>query len=311
MRGPVPQPSPTAPAHSQTRSAAHLPSAVTFDVRDGLKRVHVITPAATATIYLQGAHLTAWQPAGFGPVIFLSPKSTFAAGKPIRGGIPIVFPWFSADKKNRLNGRPGPMHGFARTQEWSLESASRKASAIELKLTLGPTETSRSMGFDKFRLELTFRITHTLTVALKVINQSDQPMEFEEGLHSYFHVTDIHEVTVTGLEAAKFIEKSDGAHIQPASGAPITFTDVVDRIYPDTAATCIVHDEAGKRRISIQKSGSHSTIVWNPWREMPDLGPWDWHNMVAVETANVGADALTLKPGESHTMQAIISVAKA
>lgn len=297
-------------AHAAAEPQPLLPKSVTIDVRDGLKRVHVATPPATATIYLQGAHLTAWQPAGFAPAIFLSPKSALAPGKPIRGGIPIVFPWFSADKKNRLNGHPGPMHGFARTQEWTLESATHHAAGVELIFALGPTEISRSMGYDNFRLQLTFRIGKTLTVSLKVSNHGDLPMEFEEGLHSYFQVTDIHEVTIVGLEQATFIEKADAAEVQPAAGAPITFTNVVDRIYPNTTATCVVRDAAGKRRIAIQKSGSNSTIVWNPWREMPDLGAWDWHNMVAVETANVGTNALTLKPGESHTMQALISLAK-
>src|ERR1700722_4423553 len=96
---------------------------VTFDEANELTRVQVATKAATATIYLQGAHLTAWQPAGFEPAILISHKSDFAPGKPIRGGIPIAFPWFATDRrKDRIDGHPGPSHGFARIQDWTLEA---------------------------------------------------------------------------------------------------------------------------------------------------------------------------------------------
>ena len=59
----------------------------------------------------------AWQPRrAEHPAIFLSPKSHFAPGKAIRGGVPLVFPWFA----ERKGGLPGGMHGFARTLPWVL-----------------------------------------------------------------------------------------------------------------------------------------------------------------------------------------------
>src|SRR5215471_21118914 len=88
----------------------------------GLRHAVLSTPASEAELYLQGAHLTQWTPRGHLPVLFISPKSTFAAGKAIRGGVPIIFPWFGA----RSDGQPGPAHGFARTSEWTLERAASR-----------------------------------------------------------------------------------------------------------------------------------------------------------------------------------------
>src|SRR5947209_16825501 len=124
-------------------------SFLTFDQVNGLVRVNVAMPTATAQIYLQGAHLTAWQPRGEEPVIFFSRKSELSPGRPLRGGIPIASPWFATDKKaDRVDGHPGPSHGFARLQNWDLSSARRNGENAELAFTLGPTDMSRKMGFD-------------------------------------------------------------------------------------------------------------------------------------------------------------------
>ena len=277
---------------------------VAFDEMNGLLRMHVDTPEAAATLYLQGAHLTAWQPAGFEPAILLSHKSDFAPGKPIRGGIPIVFPWFATDtKQDRIDGHPGPTHGFARIQDWTLESVKRAAGVTALIFTLGPTAMSRSMGFDHFLLTLEFHIGTRLAVSMTVANLADQPLRFEEAFHTYYEVADVHEATVSGLEATPFIDKTDNFKLKPAAHQPIRFTKTEDRIYNNTVAPCILDDIAGRRRFLVSKSGSRSTVVWNAGMEMPDLGPWDWHEYVAVETANVGENAVTLAPGASSKMQ--------
>jgi len=283
---------------------------LTFDEADGLTRIHVDTPQATATIYLQGAHLTAWQPAGFEPAILLSHNSSFGPGKPIRGGIPVVFPWFAIDsKQDRIDGHPGPMHGFARIQDWSLDKAQRVGDVMELTFTLGPTAMSHSLGYDNFLLSLEFHIGHELGLAITVTNTGAKPLFFEQAFHAYYEIADIHEVSVSGLETTSYIDKNDAFKLNPAAHEPIRFTKPNDRVYNNTTATCVIDDKAGARRITVAKSGSHSTIVWNPFAELADLGEWDWHEFVAVETGNVGADAITLGPGAHSTMQAQVSLA--
>jgi glucose-6-phosphate 1-epimerase len=287
-----------------------IPDVLRFDEQHGLIRAIVTTPAASATIYLQGAHLAHWQPAGQRPVLFMSRKSDFAPGKPIRGGVPIAFPWFAIDSKaDRYQGKPGPSHGFARIQDWTVSFAALSGNDLHITFTLGPTELSREMGFDHFRLAFDLTIGRSLTMKLAVANDTGKPLVFEEALHTYFFVVDAHEISVTGLEPTSYIDKTDDFKVKPAANAPFTPTQFTDRIYPGTTATCAIHDQLAKRTITIEKQNSDTTVVFNPWRELPDMGPDEWHEMICVETVNAGANAVTLESGKTHIMTAHITIA--
>ena len=102
-----------------------IPGVLSFaTTKHGLSRATITTPACNAEFYLQGAHLTGWQPAGEQPVLFLSERSAFEPGKAIRGGVPIIFPWFGARTATLDSPRTdGPSHGFARTALWELAFA--------------------------------------------------------------------------------------------------------------------------------------------------------------------------------------------
>lgn len=282
-------------------------SGVSFGMKNELAFVRVETLHAKATIYLQGAHLTDWQPAGFEPAIFVSRTSDYLAGKPIRGGIPVVFPWFAGDKKkDRVNGHPGPSHGFVRTQEWTLDTVQLEHHDMRLMFVLGPTAISQSMAFDSFLLAVEFAIGKTLSFTLTVKNLGAQSLKFEEAFHSYYRVVDIHEVSVTGLETTHFIDKTDSMKVK--QGEVIRFAGVVDRVYNDVTTPATVEDVAGKRSIRVEKHGSDSTIVWNPAAPLADLGEWDWHEMVAVETGNVGTNTVELAAGETKVMGSTVRV---
>lgn len=286
-----------------------IPGVLTFEEHGGLTRLQMTTPEAAATLYLQGAHLTHWQPAGHEPVLFVSRKSEFAPGRPIRGGIPIAFPWFATDaKQDRIEGHPGPSHGFARLQDWTLESVSRAGGKLSLQLTLAPTAMSRSMGFDDFLLTLEVVIGRALSMQLTVANKGTAPLTFEEALHTYFYVADVHEVSVSGLEPTPYIDKNDGFKLKAASGAPVTFTAPTDRVYQDTEAPCVIRAATQQRDIHVTKTNSRTTVVWNPWKEMPDVGEWDWHGFVCVETVNAGTNARLIAPGKALTMRAALNV---
>jgi glucose-6-phosphate 1-epimerase len=282
-----------------------IPGVLSFEEHEGLVRANVSTPAAKAAVYLQGAHITAWQPAGQQEVLFLSSKSDFVAGKPIRGGVPISFPWFA----NRHDGKVGPSHGFARIQDWTLAFAAIAGEDLHLTFTLGPTQLSRELGFDHFRVAFRLVIGHNLTMQLTVANDAEAPLVFEEALHTYFAVSDVREVTVSGLEPTGFVDKTDNMTVKPAANAPLTFASATDRVYADTAATCVIHDKPGGRDITVAKTNSNTTVVFNPWKDLVDMGRDEWPKMLCVETVNAAGNAITLKPGESHTMEAHISVA--
>ncbi|WBM79103.1 hypothetical protein KIV56_11410 [Cryobacterium breve] len=138
-------------------------------------------------------------------------------------------------------------------------------------------------------------------------------MTVEEALHSYFAIDDIHHTTVAGLEGVPFLDKVGGATPTPGSPEPVLFTAETDRVYAGTTAATVIDD--GTRSIAVTKTGSESTVVWNPWIDkaaaMADFGSQEWTGMVCVETCNVGADAITLAPGASHTMTAEFTVTPA
>jgi len=227
----------------------------------------------------------------------------------IRGGVPVIFPWFGP----RSDGRPGPSHGFARALEWSVEETRlRDHARVEVTLALTPNETTRALGYDQFHLR--FRVTFgaELQMELEIRNDTPAPMNYEEALHTYFAIGDIHQVTVSGLEGTTIIDKTDGLQRKKLGSELVRIAKETDQVHLNTQATCVVHDPVWGRRIVIEKSGSESTVVWNPWSEkaarISDLGADAWQRMLCVESANVGTSRIPLAPGESHTLRVGVSV---
>jgi glucose-6-phosphate 1-epimerase len=275
----------------------------------GLTRAVISTPLATAEIWLQGAHVAQWTPRGQKPVLFMSSKSFFSPGKAIRGGIPVIFPWFGG----RSDGKPGPAHGFARSVEWAVDSAAlRPNGALEMVLVLAADDASRALGFDAFTVRFTVTIGAELGLSFDVSNEGAEPLRYEEALHTYFAVSDIDNVAVRGLEGTTYIDKTDGFRRKTQPDQPIHIAKETDQVHLNTQATCTVVDPVWKRSIGIAKTGSNSTVVWNPWitktAGMADMAPEEWHNMICVETANADENVVVLAPGASHTLTTTISV---
>ncbi len=290
---------------TELNSQFAIAGVLAFHEKDGLLFADVSSPSAKAAVCLQGAHLLGWQPSGQQPVLFLSQRSEMAPGKAIRGGVPLLFPWFGP----RHDGKEGPAHGFARTQPWQLDFAAMTGEDLHLTFTQGPTELSRSLGFDHFRLAFQLTLGRSLTMQLTVANDGQAPLLYEEGMHTYFSVQDVHEVTVSGLDGTHYIDKKDDFKVKPQVAGPMHITAPTDRVYLATAATCTVRDPGEGRQITIEKTNSNSTVVWNPWGEMPDIHPDGWHEFVCVETVNVGEQSVSLAPGATHTMKSHITVA--
>ena len=119
------------------------------------------------------------------------------------------------------------------------------------------------------------------------------------------------ETTVEGLGGASYVSKLEGGDVRRQVDPIIRFTGETDRVYLDTQATCTVRDPLLRRNLGIEKSGSSSTVVWNPWiakaKAMPDFGDDEWPGMLCVETANVGRHAIELPAGATHAMTARLS----
>ena len=290
--------------------ATALPPSVRIDEgAGGLRRVRVDSASCVAEVFLQGAHVTAWHPVSSrSPVLWLSRSSVFEPGRAIRGGVPICFPWFGPSGADRS----APAHGFARLREWRLSQAREDAAGI---VTLAmELEGADASGPWPCRFRLVHRITlgTELRMELEVHNDGAEPFTFEEALHTYFSVGDISRATVTGLEGTEYLDKTGGLRRNRQGDEPVRFAGETDRVYLDTRGDCVIHDPVGQRRITIGKTGSAATVVWNPWidkaRAMPDFGDDEWTGMLCVETCNVGAHACTLAPGAFHTMAAGIAI---
>jgi len=287
-----------------------LPNAIRFeDGSGGLSRAVISTPSAEAQIYLQGAHVTHWTPRGQKPVLFVSSKSLFAPGKAIRGGVPIIFPWFGP----RRYGQPGPAHGFARTLKWEVEATRLRLDGdIEITFSLCPNETSRALGYGAFHLRFRVTVGSELQMELEVRNDSSSPLLFEEALHTYLAIGDIHQARVSGLEGTLYIDKTDGFQRKLLNHAPLQIGKETDQVHLGTKSACVVHDPVWNRRIIVEKSGSESTVVWNPWSDkaaaMTDMAPGEWQQMICVETANAAENAVPLSSGAAHKMTTTIRV---
>jgi glucose-6-phosphate 1-epimerase len=269
----------------------------------GSRSITLETPEAQARVVLQGAHVTHWQPRGARPVLFVSPRSVEAPGRAIRGGVPICFPWFAA----RADDPAAPAHGFARIRDWHLVQRTDRTAVFGLD---SDADTRRLWPHD-FRLRFRVVVGATLDLTLETTNTSTAPFTVEMALHTYVHVSDVAAVTITGLEGATYIDKVDGRARKHAGAAPLRFDGEVDRVFVETSATCVVDDPGLRRRIAVAKTGSATTVIWNPGparaAALADLGPDAWRMMVCVETANADDDRLTLGPGGVHRMSTTLS----
>jgi glucose-6-phosphate 1-epimerase len=285
-----------------------LPDTVRMDSgRGGLQRVTVSTALGEAEVYLHGAHVTHFQPRGQRPVLFMSAKSLFESGNPIRGGVPICFPWFGP----REDGRPGPVHGFARLPPWELTGVeTARNGAVEIGFRFVSNAATREQWDGEFELSYRVNVGAALGMELRVRNSSGQPIRIEEALHTYLAVSDVRQVSIAGLAGTPYADRVGTPHTETEGAAPIRITGETDRIYMNTRSTCVVDDPGWQRRLVVEKKGSDATVVWNPWiakaKAMPDFGDDEWPTMLCIETCNVREQAITIAPGQSHTMGAVI-----
>jgi len=270
----------------------------------GLVVAAIENSSATASLCLQGAHLMTWQPKSQAvPVVWLSRDAKVAAGKSIRGGAPVCWPWFGAHATE--SSFPG--HGFARTVPWRvLETGIEPDGATRLTLRLENSEKTLAQWPHPCQLDLTIRVGETLRMEMVTENTGSEAFVIGEALHTYFQISDIGSIRVSGLEGTEYWDKVGGSNLRRQDGA-ITFATETDRVYINTPAECVIEDAGLKRRIRIAKSGSQSTVVWTPWVEkankMGDMGqPDGWREMVCVESANALENLVTVAPGTRHSL---------
>jgi len=294
---------------TELESRFHIPGvAQVVRGQGGWPKVQVTAPAASGEIYLHGAHVTSWKPAGADEVLFMSPNTIWQEGKAIRGGIPICYPWFG----DKAGDPHAPAHGFVRAKTWQLDAVEQHGDAVSVTMSTESDDSTRQWWLAGFRT--TYRVTFgpKLVLELTTSNTGSPPLRLEEALHTYYKVGDAAQARITGLEGHWYIDKTDSFREKLQRAADLVLTSTTDRVYLNTEHTLELTDPVLRRKISVAKQNSRTTVVWNPWpekaRELKDLGEDQWKTMLCIEASNVGDFAVELKSGEQHTLRAETTV---
>ncbi len=276
----------------------------------GLPKVCIKSGNSTAQIYLHGAQVTSWRPAGSDEVIFLSKKSYWEDGRAVRGGIPVCFPWFRAKADNPK----APAHGFVRTREWSLDSIkAEKDGTVAASFSTKSDEVTRNWWPYEFSTMLHVSVGKVLGMALTVTNTGTVSFRFEEALHTYFKAADVGKVRVRGLNHIAYLDNTD-QNLQKVQQGDLVLTTKTDNAYVQSPGAVEFSDPIAGRTVRTEKEDSATTIVWNPWaqgaQELADMSDDEWNEMLCVEAGNILTSSVELASGETHTMKAILSIGK-
>lgn len=275
--------------------------------RGGLPVVRVSNGLAECEVYAHGAHVSSFKPAGHDEALWMSPTSRFEHGAPIRGGIPVCFPWFGPHRTRK----DLPLHGFVRDRPWNLSFAAGLADGRTM-LRFGVADDDRSRGIwpYPFRIELCVTVGRELELELLVENAGDDPFRYEDCLHTYLRVLDVERIELRGLEGTSYIDRVHGDRRGVQDGSLRLNGETVNA-YMRSPNRCDLIDPGMRRTISVAHRGFSSTVVWNPGETAaaanPEIGG-AWRGFACVESANCLDAPILLPPGASHRSRAVITI---
>jgi glucose-6-phosphate 1-epimerase len=276
--------------------------------RGGLPHLLIEHMGAIADIYFHGAHLAQYSPPHAHPLLFLSNASQFTAGKPIRGGVPLIFPWIGPHPTSAAL----PAHGFVRTMEWTLSAIRKHSNRVSVELSLTDSPETHKIWPHAFELRLIVRVSTSLEMAMSVRNTGKSPFKYEEAMHTYLAVGDVRRLKIHGLAGCDYLDKVQGGRRMRQDAAATVINGETDRVYLGTRETVQVCEISG-HELTVAKTGSKATVVWNPWigkgSALSGFASDEWPHMLCIGTANAAEHAIVLAPGEHHTMTAVISAA--
>lgn len=271
----------------------------------GLDAWLIQTGKASAAISKFGGQLLSWCPANQDDVLWLSP-SIQTLPTPIRGGIPVCWPYFSRQGQRE----DAPAHGHVRTQAWQLDRASVHDNG-DIALDLRP----RHLEAAPLCLRMELIIGSSVQQRLITTNTGTDSAPLTQALHSYFRVSDVGAVRLAGVDGLTYQDKyaAGGRFEQRGSWYLDDPRDPgrCDRIYDKPGGHYCIDDPGMARQIEIRTQGSGAVVVWSPGWEtatgMADVGP-HWRQYLCVEAANAGDDVRVLPPQSGHVLEQTITV---
>ncbi|BFT29992.1 D-hexose-6-phosphate mutarotase [Alteromonas sp. D210916BOD_24] len=272
-------------------------NSVTVSEANGLTFLNINNEKASAKVSLFGGHILSFIPKGDNKErLWVSPHAYLNGERPIRGGIPICWPWFG-DDHGREKGTL-PSHGYLRTQMWKL--AHSEDTVDGTKIELQPSFT-RAEGFEfDCKVTLIIEVGNELSLSLITENTGVVPFDYNCALHTYFHVDHIENTRLKGIDG-DYKDKVDDFKVK-ATPVPYVIDSETDRIHlnPIAHATIEVNDQDVTRVDSV---GNDSLVVWNPWQgaaSISDMDAFGYKHMLCVESAIT--QGKTLSPGEQHML---------
>lgn len=254
---------------------------------------------AECKISLWGGNLVSYRPKNQKHDVFwLGERNKFDNIQAIRGGIPVCWPRFAEEKLNDNL----PRHGFARLSVWTLKSVRVDEAEMEAKFTLIP-----DVKYDvPLTAELAVKITDKLECSLETTNTGDKEFKFSEALHAYFNVGSVNDIEIKGLEGYQYRNSLDGKVY--ALNESLRLRGEFDSAFLNHKSGVEIVDPVLNRVISLEKTGSDTTVVWNPNKDLAEMSEGQYKNFVCVEPANQGDFFVTLNPGEKHRIAMTVDV---
>lgn len=254
---------------------------------------------AECKISLWGANIVSYRPkAQEQDVFWLGDYNKFDNKQAIRGGIPVCWPRFAEEKLNNQF----PRHGFARLSNWTVKNVFVDDSKMEVALSLIPDE--------KFKIKVTanlvIAITDRLEYSLETTNNGDEVFEFSEALHAYFNIGSIDDIELKGLKNHLYKNSLDGEDYRLEQNLKIK--GEFDSAFQNHKGTVEIIDRVLNRSISIEKSGSNTTVVWNPNKDLAEMSEGQYKKFVCVEPSNQGDFFVRLNPKETHKISMVVKV---
>lgn len=247
--------------------------------------------------------------------LFLSSRAVLDGSKPVRGGIPIVFPCFGPPihpEHSRL-----PQHGFARSEPWKFDSAVMDNDAgVSVRLTLEPTSSIAAKYDRPFHLAYVLTLAeHQLSTDLHVTNTSTSPdnLEFQALFHNYI-LSPVDQVLISPLQNVRHYDKTavteeerNLAKVESRLGVDVRkFTD---SIYEDAPQKYDVTWPGGG--LEIKTNALKDVVIWNPQKDagsrMADMEHAGWERFVCVEPGFVRG-FVEVEPGKTWIGQQVLSV---